>query len=239
MAASVAIGQDSAQDPVPDSGSAAPLETPVDEEGFEPLFDGQSLNGWHCEEGLWRVEEGVVVGQTQPGQLLETNSFLVCERDLPGDFELRLSFRILEGNSGIQFRAEEDEPNRVRGYQADIDAGGTYMGIIYEERKRGILCERGKAVLIGEDGERGEPGDTGIDEAKFATLASDGDWHDYVIRAVGPTIELWIDGHATAVLEDHDPAAASSDGILALQMHANQPMHVEFRNVRIRPVTEK
>ncbi len=227
--------------PAQETGNATPAEAdlPDDEEGFEPLFDGQSLAGWHGEEGLWRVEEETLIGQTKPDQLLETNSFLVCEQDLPGDFELRLLFRIVAGNSGVQFRAEEDEPNRVCGYQADIDANGTYMGIIYEERKRGILCQRGEAVTIDANGERPEPGKTGLDEETFAALATDGNWHDYRIRAVGPKIELFIDGHPTALLDDQQTDAASPDGILALQMHAGQMMHVEFRNIRIRAVEAK
>jgi Domain of Unknown Function (DUF1080) len=238
--ANLARGQTAEQEPaaVPaQEPEADPAIVPDDnEEGFVPLFDGHSLAGWHGEEGLWRVEDGTIIGQTKPDQFLETNSFLVCEHDLPGDFELRVSFRMVAGNSGIQFRAEEDQPNRVRGYQADIDANGTYMGIIYEERKRGILCQRGEAVTIDANGERPEPGKTGLDEETFTALATDGEWHEYRISAVGSRIELMIDGHPTAVLDDQQADAASTDGILALQMHANQVMHVEFRNIRIRAV---
>ena len=39
---------------------------------------------------------------------------------------------------------------RSGGYQADFEVGTTYSGILYEERGRGILCQRGQKVTIKE-----------------------------------------------------------------------------------------
>ena len=58
------------------------------------------------------------------------------------DFELRCSYKLVPGdakgfaNSGIQYRSKVLDPANwvVGGYQADMEAGPTYTGILYEER---------------------------------------------------------------------------------------------------------
>src|SRR5262249_21135075 len=87
----------------------------LDEEGFVPLFDGKTLNGWDRDEGLWKVEEGMIVGDSAG---IERNEFLATKKSY-GDFELRLEFRLLKGNgnSGVQFRSNRiPESSEVSGY---------------------------------------------------------------------------------------------------------------------------
>ena len=59
------------------------------------------------------------------------------------------------GNSGVQYRSKIVKPEYfvVSGYQADMECGKTYSGILYEEKGRGILAKRGQKVVItdGED----------------------------------------------------------------------------------------
>jgi hypothetical protein len=71
-------------------------ESSADEEGFVPLFDGKTLQGWHTNAkpivhgkgGKWQVEDGAITGEQDPpgsgngGVLLTDNEY--------GDFELRL-----------------------------------------------------------------------------------------------------------------------------------------------------
>ena len=61
-------------------------------------------------------------------------------------------------NSGIQFRSTHLPPGAtkavarvtgkwvLKGYQADIDFANQFTGMIYEERGRGFLMQRGQAV---------------------------------------------------------------------------------------------
>ena len=71
---------------------------------------------------------------------------------------MRLDYKIVGGNSGIQYRSFKLKNGadqwRVGGYQADIDSGPTYSGICYGEAFRGILSLRGKKTIlqVGEDG---------------------------------------------------------------------------------------
>ena len=39
----------------------------------------------------------------------------------------------------------------LKGYQADIDFANQFTGMIYEERGRGFLMQRGQAIEIGPD----------------------------------------------------------------------------------------
>src|SRR5215207_6866853 len=74
-------------------------------EGFESIFNGSTLAGWEGNPTYWRAENGVLIGETTPGTLLMSNTFVVWHGGRPADFELRLEYRISgEGNSGINYR---------------------------------------------------------------------------------------------------------------------------------------
>jgi len=116
---------------------AAPLRAEVTApEGFSALFDGKTLAGWDGDERLWRVEDGAIVGSTQ-GAAIEHNSFLFTEKEY-SDFILRIKVKLINHNSGIQFRSERRPGYVAAGYQADV-AEETYFGLLYEEKKRGIM----------------------------------------------------------------------------------------------------
>ncbi|MBT6770000.1 MAG: DUF1080 domain-containing protein, partial [Opitutales bacterium] len=34
------------------------------QDGFKSIFNGKDLSGWEGQEGLWRVEDGTIVGST-------------------------------------------------------------------------------------------------------------------------------------------------------------------------------
>src|SRR4029453_253822 len=96
-------------------------------------------------------------------------------------FALRASFKITGGNSGIQYRSKDLGDHIVAGYQADIVDGDPdkYSGILYEERGRGILAERGQEVTIDDAGKKQI--DKFGDAADIAKSIKRGEWNDYVI----------------------------------------------------------
>ncbi len=73
-------------------------------DGFEPIFDGKSLTGWRGAEGFWKVEDGAMTGETSEEKPLESNTFIIWDKPVK-NFELKLKFRMTEGNSGIQYRS--------------------------------------------------------------------------------------------------------------------------------------
>ena len=194
---------------------AAPVETSETEDGFMPLFDGKSLAGWEGDEKLWKVESGMLVGDS-PG--IKRNEFLATRKRF-ANFELRLEFRLRDGvgNSGIQFRSKRvADSSEVSGYQADI--GEKYWGCLYDESRRNKILVQAPVEL--EEGLRKD------------------DWNSYLIRAEGNHITLSLNGRQTVDYREEDGEIAAA-GIIALQVHAGGPLRVEFKNLRIRELPDK
>lgn len=212
------------------------------EPGFKSLFNGHDLTGWQGNPKLWSAKDGTITGVTgsDADTKISHNTFLVWTNGDVADFELRLSYRIEKGNSGIQYRSKVTEEGKfgpiVGGYQADFEAGKTYSGILYEERGRGILAQRGQKVFVKEaDGKHkvevtGSVGDSKEIQAKIKHE----DWNDYVVIAKGNHLQHFINGQQTVDVTDEHEAKAAKSGVLALQIHAGPPMVVQFRDIRIK-----
>ncbi|MFM1768996.1 MAG: hypothetical protein RJA22_1525 [Verrucomicrobiota bacterium] len=213
------------------------------EAGFTPIFNGKDLAGWEGNPKLWSVQDGTITGKTgtDPDTKLSHNTFLVWTNGKVSDFELRFSYRIVAGNSGVQYRSKLLGQGafgpRVGGYQADFEAGKTYSGILYDEGGgaggRGIMAQRGERVEWGADGKKQVIGKTGESKAIQALIKHE-DWNDYVIIAKGAHLQHFINGQATVDVLDKTPGKSVAEGILALQVHAGPPMTVQFRNLRLK-----
>jgi uncharacterized protein (TIGR03067 family) len=218
------------------------------ETGFKSLFNGKDLTGWDGRSIHWSVRDGAITGVTTKEHPAKGNNFLIWTNGTVGDFELRLSYKITANNdkgfanSGIQYRSKEfpDAGDHVvGGYQADLEAGNTYSGILYEERMRGILAERGQKVVIKEvDGKTVKDviGSVGNSAEIQAAIKKD-DWNDYVVIARGNHLQHFINGKQTVDVVDEQQSKAAKSGILALQLHAGEPMTVQFKNIRIKPLS--
>jgi len=181
------------------------------ETGFQPLFNGKDLDGWEVDTpGIWSVRDGMIVAKTSG---LDHNDFLRTRKHYT-DFELRLSFRLLNGsgNSGIQFRSKPvPGSHEVAGFQADV--GQQYWGCLYDEsRRRKILVQTPAEILAG--------------------LERDG-WNQYTVTAQGDRIILELNGIRTVDYVEKEPGIDRT-GIIALQVHGGPPMEVHFKDIRIR-----
>jgi uncharacterized protein (TIGR03067 family) len=214
----------------------------ANEEGFTPLFNGKDLAGWDGNFSLWSLKDGAIVGQTSEANSIKNNTFLIWTNGTVGDFELRCSFKIEPlndkgfANSGIQYRSKVLDPKGwvVGGYQADMEAGKTYTGILYEERMtRGIMAARGEKVVWDKSCEKKVSGSLGSSDELQAAIKQ-GDWNDYVIIAQGNHLQHFINGKQTVDVTDDCESKRAMNGVLALQLHAGQPMKVQFRNLRMR-----
>jgi hypothetical protein len=212
-------------------------EPQADADGFVSLFDGESLEGWEGKDEFWSVKEGAITGVTTPQNPTKGNTFLIYRGGKLGDFELRLKFKIVGGNSGIQYRSKEEDDFVVGGYQADIDSTMQFMGILYEERGRGILAQRGEKVVIGETGEKKVEGRTAAEKEIVDSIKKE-DWNDYTIIAKGNELTHQINGHTTVILTDDQVSKRAEEGILALQLHAGPPMTVQFKDIKLKKLGE-
>lgn len=203
--------------------------------GWVCLFDGKTLDGWEGKPQFWSVRDGAITGQTTADNPTQGNTFVIWRGGTPGDFELRLKFRIVGGNSGIQYRSVEHDGFVVGGYQADFEAGDRYIGILYEERGRGILALRGQKVTIGADGKKevDSSGPTCDDQEMLASIQKEG-WNEYVIVARGNHLVQKINGFTTVDVTDNQPDKRRADGVIALQLHAGPPMLVQFKDIQLK-----
>lgn len=216
------------------------VTAPKEPEGMKELFNGKDLTGWDGDPNLWSIKDGVIKGETTKEHPAKGNTFLIWKDGTLGDFELRLSFRIKGGNSGIQYRskhlpAKEKDANRwvVSGYQAEVEDTPGKVGFLYHERGRGYLANVGEKVEINEEGKPKVVGSLGTKESLGATYKKS-DWNDYIIIAKGNHLVHYLNGYQTIDLIDNDPKSSSLSGVLALQLHAGNPMVVEFKNVRLK-----
>ena len=213
------------------------VTAPAEPEGMVQLFNGKDLSGWEGNTNLWAIKENVVRGETTADKQTKGNTFLIWRGGTLGDFELRLSFKIDHGNSGIQYRSKQVESKDndwvISGYQAEVENTPGKVGFLYHERGRGYLCNVGEKVEVGEDGKPKVVGKNGEKEAIGKTYKKS-DWNDYVIIAKGNHIQHYLNGIQTVDLIDNDPKGRATRGVLALQIHAGPPMWVEFKNVRLK-----
>ncbi|REK19078.1 MAG: DUF1080 domain-containing protein [Planctomycetota bacterium] len=203
-----------------------------DEAGFKPIFNGKDLDGWEGKPEFWSVEDGAITGRTTKENPTKGNTFIIW-RDAPvDDFVLRLKYKIVGGNSGIQYRSKEVDDFVVSGYQGDFEAGDTFSGILYEEKGRGILAQRGQKVTIGPDGTK--DAEQVSDSKELQANIKKEDWNDYEIIAQGNHLIHKINGKITAEVIDNQADKRAESGILALQLHAGPPMTVQFKDIRLK-----
>jgi hypothetical protein len=221
-----------------DSATQAPPEP----SGMMSLFNGKGLEGWNGDPRLWKVQDGVIHGETTDENRAEGNTFLIWDGGPVKDFELRLSFRCsATNNSGIQYRSrhvQEGVRNKwvVRGYQHELRNENDFpnvAGFIYDEGgKRGRMCMVGEQVIWGDDGKQIVK--NFMDQEEFKKIFRLDDWNDVIIQAQGKRIRHYMNGRLIVDFTDEEPRLSLAEGILALQLHAGKPMWAEFKNIRLK-----
>lgn len=187
----------------------------------KPVFDGKSLAGWEGNPKIWSVKDGTIAG----GSLTETvqrNEFLATEKSY-ADFELRAKIKITGAggfiNSGIQIRSQRvPNDSEMAGYQCD--AGDGWWGKIYDESRRNKVIANP------------------ADEKALNAVIKPNDWNDYVIRAEGTRIRIWINGVPGSDYFEADPKIPL-EGKIGLQVHGGGKALIQFKDVTIEELPQK
>jgi hypothetical protein len=142
--------------------------------GWNPLFDGKSLAGWHPEgSAKWVVAKGVVTGEGDDGWLRTEKTYT--------DFALRLDYRNRpKGNSGVFLRA----PKESRPGEVCNPASGYELQIYNEDPK----FQTGSI--------------DGVLQRLAAVNPAPNQWHTYQVEFRGDHITVTLDGKK--VLDGHD-----------------------------------
>lgn len=193
-------------------------------QGWQNLFDGKTLNGWHRMAGTaeYKVEDGAIVGTTVFGS---PNTFLVSDKKFSGDFILEAEAMVADTsmNSGLQFKSNYDASanggkGKVFGYQFELDPSSRkWSGALYDEGRRDWLY-------------------TGMLHSKAQTMLATGIYHKIHVECFGNTVKTWLDGTAMCYFAD---TLMKNEGLIGLQVHAiNKPEQagekVYFKNIRIK-----
>ena len=219
-------------------------------QGWTSIFNGKDLTGWDGDPRFWSVKDGAIHGETTPENPTRGNTFIVWRDGELKDFELKIKFRLLSGNSGVQYRSKEVDKWVIGGYQAEVINNPEMAGFLYHERGRGWLVNVGDFMVIDENG--GKEVISNVSDAKELIKAGfykEKDWNEYHIIAQGNHLIHYLNGYKTMELIDNDRVTNPSDpkdlrgaarqGLLALQLHTGDPMVVEFKDIRVKHLDEK
>jgi hypothetical protein len=235
-----------------ESSSKEAVPSKTFQDGFEPIFDGKSLEGWEFDPVYWSVNEGAIVGEITEATLLKNNTFIIWKGEELGDFELKVDFWISEkGNSGVQYRSDRftEVPYALRGYQADIDGGNLYTGQNYEERKRTTLAYRGQKTRIalapdsitsigGYVRNNAWKGLVLVDElgdrTALGNLIKKGEWNTIHIVTKGNLMKHYVNGTLMSEVLDEDAKNRKLIGLFGFQVHVGPPMKVMFKNILLK-----
>lgn len=206
-------------------------------DGFEAIFDGQTLSGWRGQDvSFWSVEDGAITGTISPEHAPQLNQYLIWQGGLLDDFELKLTFRLRSTNSpavngGFQFRSRRLPNGDVAGYQVDNNYLMPWKARLYDEFGRHDLALQGERTMFDASGTKHtekltlEPG---ADDFRLE------EWHEYHLIAQDRKLSLRVNDKLIAEVTDNDDDSFEATGILAMQLHTGPPMKAQFKDIRLK-----
>ena len=162
------------------------------------------------------------------------NQWIIWRGGEVKNFELRLKFKFVEGNSGVQVRSKEFEPYQVRGYQVEV-ASADKMGLWHHskppEKYRSHLSTAGQKVRIAPDGEKTVEQVAPPEEVQAAF--KDGEWNDLIVVGKGSRLIQTLNGVLLSDLTDEETEYTMPSGLIAIQDHGNGTS-AGFKDIRLK-----
>lgn len=206
----------------------APVPLAADEDGWITLFDGTSLDGWH---NPYDWGQAAIVDDEI--HLTANKKFFLVTSEQYADFEFEAEILLPDGkaNSGFMFRCHV-EPNRVYGYQAEVDGSDRrWSGGLYDEGRRKWLWP-GKANNSKDPKAQAhiEESQQHFQQPEIRNAFRRSDWNRYRITCRGDRLQIEVNG----VLITDYADSVDAKGYIALQHHGENGQTYRFRNVKIR-----
>ena len=179
---------------------------------FKPLFNGKNLKGWEpTPGGKWEVKNGVIVGTSPKSE--RRHGILLTKKRFK-DFVVKAKFRVLHGDSGFYFRVDRVKSGvSVHGFQVEIDETDETGGL-YETGGRGWVHQPTAEVAKKRAYKKGE-------------------WSNLELTAKGGDITVKINGVVSTKLTNDK---SRKEGHIGLQLHGSQFMHVEYKDIQLKPL---
>jgi len=222
--------------------------------GYKQIFDGQSFKGWDADTTIWRVENGIMVGETLEGKP-KGNNYIVYRGDKTRDFDLKLQMKIEKGGGGgIQYRSVTGVPwtrpqpkgqapydlrFMMTGPQADFwfpvsAQAAAHTGQWYSENTmQGILAYRGQVTQALPDQPNRLIANIG-DKQALGGYVKVNEWNDYEIVARGPVMMHMMNNQLMAVfIDDNKNSVNNQPGFIGFEIES-QPCKISVRNIWLR-----
>ncbi len=189
-------------------------------DGFKPLFDGKSLDGWIAKGGecKFEVKDGSIVGTCVPGS---NSTYLCTKKSDYTDFVFTCDLKWeVDCNSGVMFRADAKKSGdkvTVFGPQAEMEGFSQdrgWSGGIYGQSCGGYFYP----LWLKE-------------HQKIRSALKKKDWNRVTISAKGNVIKTWVNGVPAAHWVDDGTYAK---GFFGLQIHKGSEGTVWFKNLKIK-----
>lgn len=207
--------------------AALPWQTGCSSDGWLPLFNGKSLDGWKASEnkGSWKIEDGALVTAGPRSHLFYVGKAKNADFK---NFEFSADVMTTpNSNSGIYVHTEYQESGwPAKGYELQV-------------------VNSTPAVEPGQYVEHKMTGSIYAIRNVWKTPVSDNQWFNYRIVVQGKTIRTFINGELTA--EYTEPAApwrpqgmvdrVLSSGTFALQCH-DPNSKVYYKNIKVKPLPD-
>ena len=204
--------------PKPPAESAKPEPTSTSETkrelevGRTPVAVAMQADDWIGLRQLWRMTGQEITGSTEPSGI-DFNTFL-CSKKSYRNFELNCCVRLINGNTGIQFRSEYVDKDKfiLRGPQVDIVPG--FWGSLYGEKAGGMM-EKASGELV-------------------RRIVKANQFNDVYVRCVGKHVTIKINNETTV---DETFPTISDEGVIGLQLHSDGAQAV-FRNIQLTELSD-
>lgn len=225
-----------------------------DHPGYTQIFDGKDFTGWDADASIWRVENGLMIGETLEGHA-KGNNYIVYRGAKVRDFDLKLKMKIEKGGGGgIQYRSvtglpwTRPQPKGVPPYdlkfmmtgpQADFwfpvtATSANHTGQWYSENTmQGILAYRGQVT----QSLPGEPNRLVAnigDKQALGGYVKVNEWNDYEIIARGPVMMHIMNGQLMAVfIDDNKGSVNTQPGLIGFEIES-QPCRISVKDIYLR-----
>ena len=193
---------------------ASTAQQVLDDAGFDPIFTGQDLAGWHAMgQQDWHAEDGILWTEGKGGWLRSDQRY--------ADFILRLEYRVSKGAvSGIYLRSAE---------QGDAAFTGMEIALLDDAGQLTDLHSTGAVY--------------GAVIPLYGVGRKAGQWNEVEISCIGRHLTVFLNGNRIHKIDVDDPAFVFAEkrplsrvpnqGYIGLESHSNR---VDFRSLRIQVI---
>ena len=229
--------------------------TGCDIQKWEPLFNGENLEGWKVicvpadiGKEYWTVKDGYIEANSM-GDPDHSYIWLAFEKEYT-DFHLKLEFQAFKsspGNSGMQFRSRFDDSDTARnggwmnGPQVDIHPPNPMRaGLIYDETenvRRWIYPSLPDSRIVAE-----QAPESALRTSLVYHEDDSESWNEMEIICEGMNVTTIVNGNTVAlfdgegILNDdlHKVRGSGERGYFALQLHVKDELQIRYKDILLK-----